>query len=200
MRSGRGGLEQEHRFADIAADLDIAAGGLEQVAGERRRRGLAVGAGDRHQAGAGAGDLALKDFRIADDLDARRFRLLHRPMRLGMGERNAGAEHERGRSRRGPSGRSPRAATPRSFAFARDTSESSQATTWRRRASMPRCRRCPIAPSPNTATRLVPEASGRETSPSHRSFSVERPISASTNAMIQKRMTIVGSRQPFCSK
>ena len=32
------------------------------------------------------------------------------------------------------------------------------------------------------------------------SFSVERPIKASTMAMIQKRMTMVGSFQPFCSK
>ena len=32
------------------------------------------------------------------------------------------------------------------------------------------------------------------------SFRVERPISASTTAMIQKRITICGSVQPFCSK
>src|SRR5262245_36097446 len=38
----------------------------------------------------------------------------------------------------------------------------------------------------------------RETS--HRSFSVERPTNANTMAMIQKRMTIVGSCQPFFSK
>ena len=34
----------------------------------------------------------------------------------------------------------------------------------------------------------------------HRSFSVDRPASASTKAMIQKRITTVGSLQPFCSK
>ena len=32
--------------------------------------------------------------------------------------------------------------------------------------------------------------------PFHRSFNVERPASASTNAMIQKRITTVGSLQP----
>ena len=34
----------------------------------------------------------------------------------------------------------------------------------------------------------------------HRSFSVESPASASTTEMIQKRITICGSVQPFCSK
>ncbi len=32
------------------------------------------------------------------------------------------------------------------------------------------------------------------------SFNVERPTSASTTAMIQKRITMVGSFQPSCSK
>ncbi len=34
----------------------------------------------------------------------------------------------------------------------------------------------------------------------HRSFNVESPASASTSAMIQKRITTVGSLQPSCSK
>ena len=34
----------------------------------------------------------------------------------------------------------------------------------------------------------------------HRSFSVERPASASITEMIQNRITICGSVQPFCSK
>ena len=34
----------------------------------------------------------------------------------------------------------------------------------------------------------------------HRSFSVDRPASASTTEMIQNRITICGSVQPFCSK
>jgi hypothetical protein len=34
----------------------------------------------------------------------------------------------------------------------------------------------------------------------HRSFSVDSPASASTTAMIQNRITICGSVQPFCSK
>jgi hypothetical protein len=34
----------------------------------------------------------------------------------------------------------------------------------------------------------------------HRNFSVDRPASASTRLMIQKRITTVGSLQPSCSK
>ena len=34
----------------------------------------------------------------------------------------------------------------------------------------------------------------------HRSFNVANPAIARIEAMIQKRMTIVGSSQPFCSK
>ena len=34
----------------------------------------------------------------------------------------------------------------------------------------------------------------------HRSFSVERPASASITEMIQNRITTCGSVQPFCSK
>ena len=34
----------------------------------------------------------------------------------------------------------------------------------------------------------------------HRSFKVERPASASMTEMIQNRITICGSVQPFCSK
>ncbi len=41
---------------------------------------------------------------------------------------------------------------------------------------------------------------GPSTARNHRSFSVDRPASASTRLMIQKRMTTVGSDQPSCSK
>ena len=34
----------------------------------------------------------------------------------------------------------------------------------------------------------------------HRSFNVANPAIARIEAMIQKRMTMVGSSQPFCSK
>ena len=42
--------------------------------------------------------LAAEQFDVADDLDARRLRQRHRPMRLGMGQRHAGRQHEERRS------------------------------------------------------------------------------------------------------
>ena len=64
----------------------------------------------------------------------------------------------------------------------------------------------PEPPRPKTATVLpAKEVTGiRSTSDAmqvdHRSFSVERPASASITEMIQNRITICGSVQPFCSK
>ena len=43
-------------------------------------------------------------------------------------------------------------------------------------------------------------AAGVALEPGHRSFNVERPTSARTMAMIQNRMTMVGSCQPIFSK
>src|SRR5690606_1173234 len=43
-------------------------------------------------------------------------------------------------------------------------------------------------------------AAGKGRDGDHLSFRLDRPISASTTAMIQKRMTICGSVQPICSK
>ena len=54
----------------------------------------------------------------------------------------------------------------------------------------------PEPPSPNTATVLP----AKLVTGIHRSFSVERPASASTTEMIQNRITICGSVQPSCSK
>ena len=50
-----------------------------------------------------------------------------------------------------------------------------------------------------TNVHRAPQGDG-EQNKHHRSFSVDRPASASTIEMIQKRITICGSVQPFCSK
>ena len=46
----------------------------------------------------------------------------------------------------------------------------------------------------------VPMLAGPGARSDHRSFSVLSPASASTKLTIQKRMTMVGSDQPICSK
>ena len=55
----------------------------------------------------------------------------------------------------------------------------------------------PEPPRPKTATFLPAKV---VTGIIYRSFSVDSPASASTTAMIQNRITICGSVQPFCSK
>ena len=153
--------QQEHRLADIAADIDIASGRREEMAGERRRRRLAVGAGDRHQPGAAAGDLALEDFGIADDLDAGGLRLLDRPMRLRDG---SAARRGSARARRAPRNRSRADRRPAGPAclrlLDRLASESSQANT-----SAPPSRRAsaqavPERARPKTATFLPANVRG----------------------------------------
>ena len=88
--------------------------------------------------------------------------------------------------------------SPAAFAFSTDGAESSQPCT----VAPPSCSASMVAvperASPKTATVLpLNVVAGNK---DYLSFSVESPISASTMAMIQKRMTMVGSFQPFCSK
>ena len=93
-----GRIERQDRRADIAAELDVASGALEEMRDQRRRRRLAVGAGDGDE---GSGrhvppPLAAEELDVADDLDAGAARPLHRPVRNGMGERHARRQHQRG--------------------------------------------------------------------------------------------------------
>ena len=67
------------------------------MGGECRGGRFAVGAGDDHDLGARPlpRPFAEEELGVADDFDARFLRLPHAPMGLGMGQRNAGSEHER---------------------------------------------------------------------------------------------------------
>ena len=87
----------EHRLADIAAKHRVFANGGEDVMRERCCGGFAVRAGDGDHLGRCARRFALADenLGVADDLDAVLAGELHRPMRLGMGERHAGRQHQR---------------------------------------------------------------------------------------------------------
>ena len=86
---------------------------------------------------------------------------------------------------------------PALVAFATVSALSSQPTTSAPPASSALALTSPEPPSPNTATFLAGEAGDGN---HQRSFSVDRPTSASTTEMIQNRITICGSVQPFCSK
>ena len=98
VAAGARRIEREDRRPDIAAELHVAAGGGEEMRDQRRGSRFAVGAGDGNEGRAGHAPLALaaEELDVADDLDPRRFCLAHRPMRLGMGERHAGREHQGG--------------------------------------------------------------------------------------------------------
>jgi hypothetical protein len=140
--------QQEHRLADIAADIAVTAGRLEQMAGERRRRRFAVGAGDRHELGATARELALKDFRVADDFDACGF-LPSRPSNAASdgvsgtpGLNTSVSSVLKSNAFRSPTGR------PSAFAFSTDFAWSSQAKT-----SAP--------PSRKASAQAVPERASR---------------------------------------
>ncbi len=117
MRSVAGRLEVERGAADIAADGDRA-GNREHMAEKRRRRRLAVGAGDGDEAGA-ALRLAPQKLDVADDLDFRRPCQLNDRMRRGMRQRNAGREHQGSRAAptaNAPAGSPSRRALPPSRA------------------------------------------------------------------------------------
>ena len=89
--------------------------------------------------------------------------------------------------------------TPWPAAVSREAPVSSHASTSAPPDTSAPAQARPDRASPNRATRLPANERAGNTW-RYRSLSVERPTSASTTAMIQNRMTIVGSRQPFCSK
>ena len=135
---------------------------------------------------------------VADDLDAGRLGARRRSSaaRDGSAARRATAPGRR--SAPVGAGEIDQRKARGARAFARAASLSSQAAT--------------SAP-PATSARAVDEARAaeaehgdacpakrRDRGHRHLSFSVARPTSASTKAMIQKRMTICGSDQPSCSK
>ncbi len=68
----RGGLQRQHRGADVAAEVGGAAGGLQQMMDQRRGGGLAVGAGDgdERRVRRELAPLAAEQLDVADDLDA----------------------------------------------------------------------------------------------------------------------------------
>ena len=112
-------LERQDRSADVAAHLHVAAGLAQDVGDERRRRRLAVGAGDgdERRVGRELRALAAEQLDVADDLDACGFRQPRRPVRLGMGQRHAGREDQR-RKARPVGGRRSAVSIPCACAFA----------------------------------------------------------------------------------
>ena len=143
-----------------------------------------------------AAPLAAEQLDVADHLDRCGARQPHRPVRRRMGERHARREHQRGDFRpvdmakvgRGNAGAGRLRDRIRIVVPADDVGAAGEQRTG---ADQSR------AAEPKHGDLSAGEAGDRN---HQRSFSVDRPNSASTTEMIQNRITICGSVQPFCSK
>jgi hypothetical protein len=189
----------EDRHADVAAHRDVAPRFAKDVGDQSGGRRLAVGAGDRDQRRLrrAGGALTRVKFDVADDGDAGRRSLVDRPMRLGMGERHARRENECSKSTPVGCGKIDRRETfsdralarPRVVVPGRDLGAAGNERAQRRQTR-----------AAEAEQRDALSTQSLDRGHRHLSFSVARPIIASTKAMIQKRMTICGSDQPSCSK
>jgi hypothetical protein len=190
--------ERQDRGADIAAKLGLAAGGIEEMRGERRGGRLAVGAGDgdERRFRDTRAPLAAEQLDVADHLDRRRVRQRRRPMRRRVGERHAGREHQRGNPRpvdlAQVGGRNAGAGRLDDDVRAVVPAEDVRAAREQRA-----CARQPRPAEAEDGDLLSGESGNGN---HHRNFSVDSPANASTTEMIQKRITICGSVQPSCSK
>ena len=165
--------------------------------GERRGGRLAVGAGDRDERRVGRGQAALaaEQLDVADHLDGGIARKPDHPVRRRMGQRYARREHERGnpapvdvaqiRGRDAGGG-----GFGDLFGLVVEADHVRAARQQRARA------RKAGGAQPEHRDLLPREGGDRD----HRSLSVARPASANPIEMIQNRITICGSVQPFFSK
>ena len=193
---GRERLERQHRHADIAAHLRVAAGAFDEMRDQRGGGRFAVGAGDGDQRTIAAGlrALAAEQFDVADDLDIGLVGERRRPMRRRMRQRHAGRQHQRGDVR------------PVEFAqilrleagglrlgdllvVVVEGDDLGAALHQRARRQQ--------AGTAEAEDRDL--SSGERGDRDHLNFSVASPASASTTATIQNRITICGSVQPSCS-
>ena len=167
---------------------------------QRRGGRFAVGAGDGDERRIRRVTAALpaKQFDIADHLDAGLLRRQHAPVRRRMGQRRAGRQHQSGEIRPGYFAQIRRDETGlRGFGEFLGAVVAGDHFRPARLQSM--AARQPGAAEAEHRDRLARKG-GDGDHRRHRSFSVERPASASITEMIQNRITICGSVQPFCSK
>ena len=182
------------READVAADQHAMSAGFEHPAGQRRRRRLALRAGDRDDRSA---QPARRELELADDRDAR----LPRRVDPGWRGRHARAQHDQvgagERLRRVPAefelhaGASQPASSSISVAHVGQRDARAAAHQQLRGRNAAACG----ADDRDALARDGEGAMGR-----HRSFNVVRLNSAKMIATITKRVITFGSLQPINSK
>ena len=147
--------------------------------------------------GALAAALAGEELDVADDRNPRRVGKVDGPVRLGMGQRHAGREHEQLEASPVGAGeideRNPRSGS----AFAGVGAIVPGGDIGAAGNQRPRGRQSRAAEAEEGDARA---AHGLDRRHRHLSFSEARPTMASTKAMIQNRMTTCDSDQPSCSK
>ena len=192
-------LQRQNRRSDIAAELRVAPRPRQNMGDQRCRRRLAIGAGDRDERRAARERVAFtaEEFDVANHLDVQRLGALDGPMRDGMRQRRAGRQNQRVEP--APVGAiqildmdflGERLGAPRlAIVPGRDIGAAGDK---RLRGGEPGAAK--------TKERHAPAVECADRRHRHLNFSVESPMSASTNAMIQKRITICGSFHPFSSK
>ena len=189
----------ENRHADVAAHRDFAPGLFQHMGDERRGRRFAVGAGDgdERRVRRSRAALAHKEFDVPNNRNPRSVRKVDRPMGLRMGQRHAGREHKHLK------------AAPIGASEIDQRDAGGFRALPRGRVVIPRSHfRAPCDKRPRRRQPRAAEAEEGDALPAqaldrnhrHLSLSEARPTIASTNAMIQKRITICGSDQPSCSK
>jgi hypothetical protein len=202
---GRAGVDRvgeglQHRRPDVAGDRDPLAAALDQQGGQRRRRRLAVGAGDRDHLGrvVGRGAQALE--RVGEDVEL----ALDRHACLGRGGEqggDAGVVRREARALQHPvdAGEAV-AAQRRGWQANRRRDVRREACGFRRLgARVPDAHLVALAGAP-ARHRQAGGAESENEGDAHRSFRLARPIRQSSMVTIQKRTTTCVSCQPDFSK
>ena len=192
------------RRAEIATRAGLDAGPGEQVADQHGGGGFAVGAGDAHEAGLGAGRAhgMEQDRRIRQHGHPTRDRRGGERMRAGAEMRDAGGEHQRVEPlgvvllREPDTGGGGLSAAGLAVVPRRHVGAHRDQPLGRRQTVAAETEHRDAAAGEQVARKIGGEV-GRV---AHRIFSVARPIRPRITETIQNRITMVGSAQPFFSK
>ena len=192
-------LQRQDRGADIAAHLHVESGGSQQMRGQRRRGRFAVGAGDGDERrDCGALRRRSRQNSSMSPITSTAAARASPTVQCGAGwvsgtpgASTSAAIFDQSTWRRSAVGNAGAGRLRDRVRIVVPADDVGPAGEQRAGADQSR------AAEPEHGDLSAGEAGDRD---HQRSFSVDRPTSASTTEMIQNRITICGSVQPFCSK